>query len=137
MSTSAKYFGYKIATIEQRMWAGLINNILILAIVFIFSKILKLDYKLWEDILKIIVAIILASIVYKFYPGNLGHKLTGLKIISSENGEDFKNSWSGMGREFFKTLFFYIVILVILFSNNQKNQMIHDKLFNTLVVERN
>lgn len=137
MSTSAKYFGYKIATIEQRMWTGLINNILILAIVFIFSKILKLDYKLWENILKIIVAIILASIVYKFYPGNLGHKLTGLKIISSENGEDFKNSWSGMGREFFKTLFFYIVILVILFSNNQKNQMIHDKLFNTLVVERN
>lgn len=137
MNTSAKYFGYKIATIEQRMWAGAINNILILIIVFIFSKVFKFDYDLGDNVAKIIVAIILASVVYNFYPGNLGHKLTGLKVISSENGEDFKNSWSGMGREFFKTLFFYIVILLILFSNNQTNQMIHDKFFNTLVVERN
>lgn len=137
MDKSAKDFGYKLATIEQRMWAGFINNLLILTIVFIFSKIFKFDYDLVENVAKIVLAIVLASIVYKFYPGNLGHKLTGLKVISSKNGEDFKNSWSGMGREFFKTLFSFIIILLILFTDNKKNQFIHDKFFNTLVVERN
>ena len=60
----------------------------------------------------------------------------GLKVISSESGNDFKKASDGGIRELLKGVFSFFIIPIIWILWDDKNQNLYDKLTKTYVVEK-
>ena len=93
------------------------------------------DFELSEIGYSAIAGLIVGAIFYPIFTGNLGHKIFGLKVISSETGEDYKKSTEGAIRELLKQVLGYLIIPVIWILWDEKNQNLYDKLTKTYVVK--
>ena len=137
--------GYELASRTERLFAAIVSSIIILvAFVLIYlllgipiSEVLNYDND-WIDILfGIIQSLILGAIFYPIFIGNIGHKIFGLKVISAENGEDFKKYDEGALREALKNILGYLIIPSIWILWDENNQNLYDKLTKTYVVKKN
>ncbi len=83
-----------------------------------------------------IFGLIVGAIFYPMFTGNLGHRIIGLKVISSETGDDYKKATEGAIRELLKGVFSFFIIPIIWILWDDKNQNLYDKLTKTYVVEK-
>jgi len=136
-------YGYNLASKETRLLAnlteGLIYFIFMAGIYFILGypvrELFDSDFELSEIGYSAIAGLIVGAIFYPIFTGNLGHKIFGLKVISSETGEDYKKSTEGAIRELLKQVLGYLIIPIIWILWDEKNQNLYDKLTKTYVVE--
>ena len=135
--------GYNLASKETRLIAhlteGVIYLIIFAGIYFILGypirELFNSDFKLTDIGYSAIFGLIVGAIFYPLFNGNLGHKIFGLKVISSETGEDYKKSAEGAIRELLKNVLGYLFIPIIWILWDEKNQNLYDKLTKTYVVE--
>lgn len=133
-----KYFGYDLARKRERLFAILIEGIIIAVPIFILfgDDISENDlYSFGSFVGYGILYAILGAIFYPIWGGNLGHKIMGLKVISSENGEVQNNAKAGAIREALKYVFslVFIPIVWLLWDDNRQN--LYDKVVKTYVVK--
>jgi len=136
-------YGYNLASKGTRFLAHLTEGIIYLTfavgIYFILGypvrELFDSDFNLSEIGYSAIFGLIVGAIFYPIFIGNLGHKIFGLKVISSETGEDYKKSTEGAIRELLKQVLGYLIIPVIWILWDEKNQNLYDKLTKTYVVE--
>lgn len=102
-----------------------------------FKKFINLDFNTIELNFSIIFGLIVGAIFYPIFTGNLGHRIFGLKVISSDSGNDFKKASDGAIREMLKAVFSFLIIPIIWILWDDKNQNLYDKLTMTYVVEKN
>ncbi len=137
------YFGYKLASRGSRLIAslteGLIFLIFMMGIYFILgfsiSEIFANDFNISDIGFSAISGLILGALFYPYFTGNLGHKIFGLKVISSETGEDYNKSTEGAIRELLKNVLSYLIIPIIWILWDVNNQNVYDKITKTYVVE--
>jgi uncharacterized RDD family membrane protein YckC len=83
-----------------------------------------------------VLAAVLGAIFYSSWSGNLGHKLLGMKVISSVDGSDQKKPAIGALREVLKNILglFLIPSIWLLWDSNKQN--LYDKIVKTIVVKK-
>ncbi len=134
------YFGYELASRGERLGAALLEGIIInLPIYFLLGDMNPL-YS--DDILdlkslafQIGFAAVSGAVFYSLWSGNLGHKLLGMKVISSLDGSDQKKPTRGAIREALKCLLGYFLIPNIWLLWDKQNQNLYDKIAQTFVVK--
>ena len=138
--------GYTLATKGVRFLANLIETLIYSVIIFIpytVYTLSSLEEFLNKDSNPIgiqfaaIFGLIVGAIFYPIFTGNLGHRIFGLKVISSETGKDFNNASDGAIRELLKGVFSFFIIPIIWILWDEKNQNLYDKLTKTVVVDKN
>ena len=138
-------YGYKLASKGKRLIASLIEGIIFMILTMIIYSILGLsfsdylykDFEFTDIAYSGIFALIVGAVFYPLFIGNLGHRIFKLKVISLENGEDFKKPQDGAIRELLKNVLGYLIIPIIWILWDDMNQNLYDKLTKTIVVERN
>lgn len=135
-----KYFGYELASNFQRFWASIIEGIIISIPVMIFGGIEETaNAGIFNPDLIFAMTLIYAVLGAIFYPlwsGNIGHKILGLKVISSVNGDDYNKSLKGALREGLKNIMSVVFIPVIWLLWDGNNQNLYDKVLKTYVVKK-
>ena len=134
-----KYFGYDLARRRERLFATLIEAIIIaVPILLLFGDDISDSdpYSLGSIIGGGILSAILGAIFYPMWGGNLGHKIMGLKVISSENGEVQSNARTGAIREALKSVFSLVFIPVVWLLWDDNRQNLYDKVVKTYVVKK-
>ncbi len=137
------FYGYNLASKGTRFLANLTEGLIYLAlatgIYFILGypvrELFESNFEISEIGYSAIAGLIVGAIFYPIFTGNLGHKIFGLKVISSETGEDYKKSFEGAIRELLKHVLGYLIIPIIWILWDDKNQNLYDKLTKTYVVE--
>ena len=134
-----KYFGYELARRRERLFATIIEAIIIsVPILLLFGdRVNDSDpYSFGSIVGYGILSAILGAIFYPIWGGNLGHKIMGLKVISAENGEIQNNAKTGAIREVLKSVFslFFIPVVWLLWDDNRQN--LYDKVVKTYVVKK-
>lgn len=137
---SKDYFGYKLASKWERFIASFIQALILLIPILIITK---GDYfnsdsyvSIYDIIINIILAIVVGGLMYPIWSGNIGHKIFGIKVISSENGEDVKNPIRGIIRELSKNILQYLILPVIWLLWDKDRQNLYDKILKTIVVKK-
>lgn len=133
-SSSSDYFGYELAARWERFIASFIESLIYLVPMLILMDDNYLSIQ--NIIISIIAAILVGGLMYPNWSGNLGHKILGLKVISKENGEDFKDVRKSIGRELYKNLLGYLIIPLIWLLWDRDKQNLYDKLSKTIVVRK-
>lgn len=136
-------YGYNLASKGRRFLANLTEGLIYLALVagiylilgYPVRELFDSDFELSDIGYSAIFGLIVGAIFYPIFTGNLGHKIFGLKVISSETGEDYKKSTEGAIRELLKNVLGYLIIPIIWILWDEKNQNLYDKLTKTYVVE--
>jgi len=134
-----KYFGYELATISERFFAVLIESLILLVpilIIFGVSEQTSSSFSLASIIGGAIFSAILGAIFYSNWSGNLGHKILGLKVISSKDGKDQNTAGAGALREGLKNIFGNVLIPLIWLLWDDNRQNLYDKVVNTYVVKK-
>jgi hypothetical protein len=93
-----KYFGYDLARRRERLFATIIEAIIIaVPILFLLGDSVSdsEQYSFGSILGGAILSAILGAIFYPMWGGNLGHKIMGLNVISAENGEIQSNAKTG------------------------------------------
>ncbi|MBX7044692.1 MAG: RDD family protein [Ignavibacteria bacterium] len=141
------YFGYHIASVGARLIGYLAS---IVCQLFVYGVFMLIGYLFAKSTLStagiifyliciyggLITSYIIVYLRYPKYCGNYGHKLMGLKVISSETGEDYNKLGQGILREVLKLIFGYLFIPVIWLLWDDNNQNLYDKITNTYVVKK-
>ncbi|WP_291864233.1 helix-turn-helix transcriptional regulator [Maribacter sp.] len=137
-------FGYKLASKGTRFLANLLETCM-------YGLLIFLPYTIYNtSSLKgfmngdnpigfgfaAIFGLIVGATFYPIFTGNLGHRMFGLKVISSESGNDFEKASEGAIREMLKGVFSFFIIPIIWIFWDDKNQNLYDKLTKTYVVEK-
>ena len=133
-------FGYQIASKLDRFWASLVNGIIISIPILIFGGLddaaqISMYDPAWIFTSTILFAAV-GGIFYLLWSGNIGHKILGLKVISSNDGSDQNKFIKGALREGLKNVFEPFIIPVIWLLWDNKNQNLYDKILNTIVVKK-
>jgi uncharacterized RDD family membrane protein YckC len=138
-SINSKYYGYELARRRERFFASFIEGIIITIPFILLFGIDKLNgietYSFGSIVGSAILSAIFGAIFYPIWGGNLGHKIMGLKVISSENGEIQNNPKTGALRESLKSLFGLVFIPVIWLLWDDNKQNLYDKVVKTYVVK--
>ncbi|AEL25713.1 helix-turn-helix domain-containing protein [Cyclobacterium marinum] len=136
--------GYKLASKGKRFLGSLLETI-------IYSITIYLPYTFYKTSslngfvngehpigfgFAAIFGLIIGAIFYPMFSGNLGHRIIGLKVISSETGDDYQKATEGAIRELLKGVFSFFLIPIIWVLWDDKNQNLYDKLSKTYVVEK-
>lgn len=130
-----KFFGYALASRRDRFFAVILESIiLIIPSYIIFGDSDPFSFN--SIALGAVFSAVLGAIVYPMWGGNIGHKIMGLQVISSENGEVQNNAKAGIIREGLKSVFSSVVIPVIWLLWDENKQNLYDKVANTYVVKR-
>jgi uncharacterized RDD family membrane protein YckC len=134
-------FGYTLASRGERLGAVLLEGIIIyLPLYFILGNngVLYSDdfFDLSSLLSQTVLAAVLGAIFYSSWSGNLGHKLLGMKVISSVDGCDQKKPSIGALRELLKSILgvFLIPSIWLLWDSNKQN--LYDKIVKTIVVKK-
>lgn len=140
-------FGYELAN----WWQRLLGNLIMLAPTVFFFIIYIALYLFTEDTdledpfsnpvaevvgLAIVgTGILMGAVFYPLWGGNLGHKVLGLKVISSKDGTDIRHGGTGAVREVCKLLLepFWIPCIMLLWDKNRQN--LYDKMTEGYVVK--
>lgn len=102
------------------------------------KELLNADTSIFQDVLiSAGSGAFLGALLYPFFTGNLGHRIVGLKVISSLDGSDYKTSGDGAVRELLKALMSFLIIPLIWLLFDTKNQNLYDKITKTYVVKKN
>lgn len=134
-----KYFGYELARRRERLFATIIEVIIIaVPILLLFGDDVSNSdpYSLGSIVGGAILSAILGAIFYPMWGGNLGHKIMGLKVISAENGEIQSNAKTGAIREALKSVFSLVFIPVVWLLWDDNRQNLYDKVVKTYVVKK-
>jgi len=137
--------GFILASKGKRFIANLLETIIYSIIIFIPYTIYKTSslkgFFNGENPIYFgfaaIFGLIVGAIFYPMFTGNLGHRIIGLKVISSETGDDYEKATEGAIRELLKGVFSFFLIPIIWILWDDKNQNLYDKLTKTYVVEKN
>ena len=138
-ATTGKYFGYDLARRRERLFATIVESIIIaIPILILFSDGISNNdpYSSGSIIGSAILSAILGAIFYPMWSGNLGHKIMGLKVISSVDGSDQKKAGAGAIREVLKSVFSLVIIPVIWLLWDDDRQNLYDKVSKTFVVKK-
>lgn len=133
--TSGNYFGYELAGKRERFFAVLAQTIIFLLPWALISDGID-PYSIEYIVASVIFSAILGVIFYPMWGGNLGHKIMGLQVISSENGEVQNNAKAGLSREALKSLFGTVIVPVIWLLWDDNRQNLYDKVVKTYVVKK-
>lgn len=136
-------FQYKIASKGKRLLAHLFEGIIYAILVLGYYKILgnsiddylNREINVDEFLYSALASILTGFIFYPLFSGNLGHKILGLKVISSKSGEEYQFASDGAIRELLKYLGGFLIIPLIWLLWDKENQNLYDKITETLVVE--
>jgi uncharacterized RDD family membrane protein YckC len=138
-SQVGEYFGYKLAGRGDRFVASLVEAIiLIIPMLIVFGASYFDDdvYSFGSIVGGAVFSAILGAIFYSLWSGNLGHKIMGLKVISSVDGSDQNKALTGALREGLKNIFSLILIPVIWLLWDKDKQNLYDKVVKTYVVKK-
>lgn len=143
-----KYFGYTLARRHERFFALCIAWIII-GIPFYTIILLLVGENYWdeeysffsvwslgENIVWAFIVSSLGAILYPIWSGNLGHKIMGLKVISSVDGKDQNSPGIGALREALKYLFGFLFIPLVWLLWDDNRQNLYDKVVKTYVVRK-
>jgi uncharacterized RDD family membrane protein YckC len=128
-----KYFGYTLATRMDRFLAAAAEMIIVgFPVALLLSD---TEYEA-QVFFYLILSIILGAILYPKWGGNLGHKILGLQVISSDTGQIQSSAKEGALREGVKSIasFFFIPSVWLLWDDNSQN--LYDKLVKTYVIKK-
>jgi uncharacterized RDD family membrane protein YckC len=136
-------YQYKIASKGKRLLAHFLEGIIYLFITLFYYTIigdsiddyLNREINVSDFLYSALSSIITGFIFYPLFSGNLGHKLLGLKVISSKSGEEYKIASDGAIRELLKYLGGFLIIPVVWLLWDKENQNLYDKFTETFVVE--
>ncbi len=132
-------YGYEIASRSRRLFATLTESVILIIILSIITRGKALSMTtnpVIDIILTIIDGLLFGAICYPFLTGNIGHRIFGLKVISTETGEDCDTAEKGAIRECLKNFLSLSIIPLFWIFFNSKNQTLHDKISKTIVVKR-
>jgi transcriptional regulator with XRE-family HTH domain len=137
-------YGFTLASKGKRFLANLLETIIYAITIFIPYTIYKTPS--FKEFLSnenpfgfgfaAVFGLIVGAIFYPMFTGNVGHRIFGLKVISSETGDDYKKATEGAIRELLKGVFSFFIIPIIWILWDDKNQNLYDKLTKTYVVEK-
>jgi uncharacterized RDD family membrane protein YckC len=140
---SSKYFGYTLARSQDRFFAYLVQNLIVLIPFFLIygEEIFNSDeeYTLVsfvdDAIYSAISGAILGAICYPIWGRSLGHKVLGLKVISAVDGSDYSQISQGVVREAIKGALsaFFVPAMWLLWDDDKQN--LYDKITKTFVVK--
>ena len=136
---TGKYFGYELARRRDRFFAVIIQSIiLIIPFLILFGDSYESGdaYTFGSIVGGTIVSAILGAIFYSYWSGNLGHKILGLKVISSLDGSDQNKAMQGALREGLKNIFSLVLIPIIWLLWDENRQNLYDKVTKTYVVKK-
>ena len=138
---TGKYFGYELAGRRQRFFATIVEAIILIIPYLILRTIVMgdvdtQDNPFGEIIFSIIISALLGAIFYPMWSGNLGHKIMGLKVISSADGTDQNKAGAGVKREVLKSVFSLVIIPIVWLLWDDNKQNLYDKVLNTYVVKK-
>ncbi len=137
----SKYYGYTLASRTERFIASLLEFIIIfIPLIAIFGADLiegQDTYSITSILTSALFSTIYGAILYPVFSGNLGHKLLGLKVISSTDGSDFNKAGNGALRELLKSIFGLVFIPYFWLLWDKDKQNLYDKVVNTYVVKVN
>jgi len=134
-----KYFGYELARRRERFFAVLVQTIIFLIpFLLLFGDNYERgdSYSFGAIVGGTIFSAIFGAIFYSMWSGNLGHKIMGLKVISSVDGTDQNKPMQGAIREGVKNIFGYVLIPVIWLLWDDDRQNLYDKVLKTYVVKK-
>ncbi len=146
-----KYFGYELARKRDRLIGSLLQGIIVelpktlitfIVLDFFSSWLLRytVERSLFLTPLLILFLTIfttmIGAIFYPLWSGNLGHKIMGLKVISSIDGQDQKSSLQGALREGLKSILGFVLVPVIWLLWDKDKQNLYDKIVKTYVVKK-
>jgi uncharacterized RDD family membrane protein YckC len=139
-----KHFGYALARRRERFFAAFTETLIVLIILFlIFGKKafsadeeITLSSSLIDAAWGALYGIIFGALFYPIWSGNLGHKIFGLKVISAEDGSDYKKASQGALREALKGAIGVFIIPVIWLLWDDDRQNLYDKVVKTYVVKK-
>ena len=136
--------GYTLASKGTRFLANLLETVIYSITVFMpytiyktasFKELLNADSNPIGFGFAAVFGLIVGAIFYPIFTGNLGHRIFGLKVISSETGDNYKKASEGAIRELLKGVFSFFLIPIIWILWDDKNQNLYDKLTKTYVVK--
>ena len=141
-------FGYTLGSRGKRLAGHLLEGAIYLTIFILPTLYLiitsTVEGKKYEPlgflnsyIIGVIFYLLVGAVFYPLFSGNLGHRIFGLKVISSESGTDYNKSADGAIREFLKYMTYTFIIPIIWLLWDDKKQNLYDKLTKTYVVEKN
>lgn len=132
-------FGYELSRRRERFFAFFIQKIIIFLpislIIYVSMDVSDPSYFV-SYIIGIVLYAIIGAMFYPMWSGNLGHKIMGLKVISSENGSDQFNAGTGVKREVLKGVFSIVIIPIIWLLWDENRQNLYDKVSKTIVVKK-
>jgi uncharacterized RDD family membrane protein YckC len=134
-----RYFGYDLARRRERLFASVIETIIITVPILLFfgNDLHDSDPYSFDSIVGGgILSAILGAFFYRMWGGNIGHKIMGLKVISSENGAIQSNAKTGAIREFLKYIFGLVFIPIVWLLWDDDRQNLYDKVVKTYVVKK-
>jgi len=135
-----KYFGFELAPRRERLFATVVETIIIAFPIFLLfgDDVSDSDPYSFDSIVGGgILSAIFGAFFYPIWGGNLGHKIMGLVVISSENGEIQSNVKTGAIREALKSVFSLVFIPLVWLLWDKNRQNLYDKVVNTYVVRKN
>lgn len=135
-NSTDKYFGYELANRRKRLFATIVETIILLIPYMVLFGGSDDMYSFESVVAQIVFSAVLGAIFYSLWSGNLGHKLFGLKVISSVDGSDKNKALAGAYREGLKYLFGYVLIPVIWLLWDENKQNLYDKVAKTYVVKK-
>ncbi len=134
-----KYFGYQLARRRERLFATILETIIIVVPLFLLfgEGIFEGDpYSLSSIIGGAIISAIFGAVFYAMWGGNLGHKVMGLQVISSKDGTIQKNAKTGALRESLKNVFGLVILPLVWLLWDSDRQNLYDKVVNTYVIKK-
>lgn len=137
-------FGYRLASKGTRLLANLTEFLIFSAVIIlplvIYGLVIKKSGSNSLDFIDLrhitVFSLVVGAVFYPMFKGNLGHRIFGLKVISSESGKDYNTASEGAIREFLKWMLGYFLIPMIWILWDDKNQNLYDKFTKTYVVEK-
>jgi uncharacterized RDD family membrane protein YckC/DNA-binding XRE family transcriptional regulator len=138
-------YGYKLAPKRKRLFANLLEFAIFFVVIglpiMFYLVIIKgkdLNYNGYFTGIEYmtVFSLFVGALFYPYFTGNLGHKIFGLKVISSKTGEDYNKAADGAIREFLKYIMSYFLIPIIWILWDEKKQNLYDKFTKTFVVEK-
>lgn len=135
-----KNFGYELATPWSRFVGALLESIIVFfTVIFVFGHGTELavngkGFSFQQNLSQTAMHMILGAVLYPLWSGNLGHRILGMKVISSEDGSDQNKPGVGALRELLKSILGWLIIPSIWLLWDEKRQNLYDKASKTLVV---
>jgi uncharacterized RDD family membrane protein YckC len=137
INSDLPYYGFELARRRERLFATLIESIVIIIPVLIIFGDDPFDGDSFDSVAGgMIFSAILGAIFYPMWGGNLGHKIMGLCVISAEDGTVQTNAKTGAIREAIKSLSAWLFIPIVWLLWDENRQNLYDKAVKTYVVKK-